>query len=105
MKTEEEITQLAKDIYAGQVFCSWNIREGDHVFIENIFMPIAFMSNEQLASFRAEEPHLIYEYISKAGPRSINGYPVFMSLQRLNKQEFEMLLEKYNKIEKAMKEI
>ena len=34
---------------------------------------------------------LVYERMDQAGPRSINGYPIFMSCSTLNRDEFERL--------------
>jgi len=37
---------------------------------------------------RLQNIGVIYEYISKAGPRSINGYPCFFSFRILNKADW-----------------
>jgi len=39
---------------------------------------------------------MIYEYISEAGPRSINGNPIFYSLKILSKTDCDKMFEYYN---------
>jgi hypothetical protein len=59
--TEEEIKKLAKDIYTGLVFTDRHI---------------------QVAS-----PGMIYEYMDKAGPMSINGMPMFCSFRFISQED------------------
>ncbi len=39
---------------------------------------------------------LVYEYLTEAGPTSVNGCPVFFSLRLLNKVDTEKMFEYYN---------
>jgi hypothetical protein len=41
---------------------------------------------------------IIYEYISAAGPRSINGYPMFTSCRKLNKEDTQTMIKYYNEL-------
>lgn len=40
---------------------------------------------------------MVYEYMDKAGPRSVNGYPMFMSINVLSIEETKKFADKYNK--------
>lgn len=88
-KTHEELRQLAVDIVSGLVFTSAHFR--DDVELENllqmVFMPLIFMSKEDIEELRANDIHIIYEYYSKAGPRGINGKPIFMSCGMLDRKD------------------
>lgn len=87
-KSEEEIRRLAVDIVSGQVFTSAHIRGND---VENllrlIFMPLVFMTDDDIEVMKKNHIHVLYEYYSKAGPRSINGYPIFMSFHVLDEAD------------------
>jgi hypothetical protein len=50
------------------------------------------------ASEWVKDAGIIYEYTSKAGPRGINGYPMFTSCQKLNKGDTEIMLRYYNEL-------
>jgi hypothetical protein len=47
---------------------------------------------------------MIYEDYSKAGPLSVNGYPMFMSCKIVSIEDTERFLEKYKKYEKMREE-
>ena len=86
--TEEMMRQLAADIEDGKVFGSWSLRECDGHLVTSIFMPIVFMSSEQRDEFKEKDVAHFYEYLDKAGPRSINGYPMFPSMAYINKKDW-----------------
>jgi hypothetical protein len=46
---------------------------------------------------------MIYENMSEAGPRSINGYPMFMSCKLLNKTDTETVIKIAQRIQEAVK--
>lgn len=85
-KTDTELKQLAADIYDNKVFTDRHIRGGGND-LQMIFLPIALGAFSDMKKKEREKVSLIYEYISKAGPRSINGYPIFMSVNYLTKEE------------------
>lgn len=47
---------------------------------------------------------MVYEYISEAMPRSINGLPIFSSMEILNKEETEIMFEYFEKYKKIKEE-
>ena len=47
---------------------------------------------------------MLYEDHSKAGPTSINGYPIFMSCKLLSKDDTKRFLDIYRKYEKMREE-
>jgi hypothetical protein len=46
----------------------------------------------------------IIEYLDKAGERSINGYPIFMSCRVVHKDDWAQVAEKAMAIDAAIKE-
>ena len=82
LMSEPERRQLALDIMDGKIFGTWNVRKTDGPeTIGMIFMPLV------LGAKLPKGVAHIYEYLSEAGPRSINGYPCFMSLRMLMKED------------------
>jgi hypothetical protein len=62
-----------------------------------VFMPLAFMDKKALKSMQREKVDFIYEYLDKAGPRAINGMPMFFSCHILTQPETKKMFEYYNK--------
>ena len=78
--TDKELKQIAWDIHSSKIFCDLMIRESEKVrMIPTIFLPMVFMDTEDLAKFVESDVGMLYEYMDKAGPRSINGYPQFLA--------------------------
>jgi len=83
LKTDAELRQLAADAVEGRVFGSWMV--GDTASLPLVFMPLA------LGAQLPKDTQHVYEYLEKAGPRGINGYPSFFSFHVLVKDEAERL--------------
>lgn len=102
MKTKEELKKLAIDIVEGRVFGTWNLSEDAPTSM--VFMTLAFMGQEQLDSMKERDVVHIYEHISEAGPRSVNGMPMFMSHKELTRQEADELNPLIQRLEEMRKE-
>jgi hypothetical protein len=63
------------------------------------------MREEQLEELRKNPPGMIYEYMEKAGPRAINGNPVFLSFRMIGIDDTKKVLERYNKIIEVVGEV
>lgn len=100
MKTEEELKQIAKDLFAEKIFTSEHIRKEDLGLSNSIFMPLMFLSKENADEMIKNNITIIYEYFSEAMNRSINGYPMFMSYKTLRKEEWTKIIEIYDDIKK-----
>lgn len=106
MRTRNELKQLAKDIHAGSVFTDRNVRPGDQErMLSMIFMPLIFLDEETIEKWKEDPPGMFYEYIEKAMPTGVNGYPMFMSMSYLTKKEAEIVVEYYEKVDEALKNI
>jgi hypothetical protein len=99
-RPDAELKQIAADIYHDKVFTDRFIHFPAE--IPMVFMPIMFMDREAQVDF-AEDLGMIFEYYSEAGPRGYNGYPIFLSLQRLDKRDSDRLIGFYDEY-KAMQE-
>lgn len=83
------LKKLAYDIVSGKVFLSSMVRE--QRLLGSIFMPLLFLNSELALMNKWSEIDLLYEYLDKAGPRSINGYPMFTSYNYLNRYHSRVL--------------
>ena len=101
MKTDEELKQLANDIFHGVVFTSNHVPPGEEIMLGSIFMPLMLMTEEGQKDFLEKKPFMVYEYMDQAGPRSVNGYPMFMSLKFLIEDEYKKVVEYYKELEQA----
>lgn len=99
--TSAELKQLACDIYDGKVFSSSMLTNQKHLAM--IFMPIILGALNNRTKEELKEIAFIYEYLDKAGPRSINGYPIFSSFHILKHSDLAEL-DKYYQDYKALKE-
>lgn len=96
-KTDEELRQLCIDVYGGKVFTDRDCKRPEDIGM--VFMVIG------LAGIEAEtEPALIYEYFDKAGPRSVNGMPIFMSCNVMNQADFNVWLPMFLKYAEQQQE-
>jgi len=84
-KTPAELEKLAQDIVGGRVFGSWDI--DDLGMVRMVFLPLAFVDKDFSDRMKAANIVHIYEYVDKAGPRSVNGMPIFMSMNLLDETD------------------
>lgn len=100
-KTDTELKDLAMAIVKNEVFTHCHLDNQSDIGM--VFIPLSFGLNlpeEDLADIG-----MVYEYNSKASPRSVNGYPMFTSLNLLNKEDFKKVNEKINEINQALSSI
>lgn len=103
--TTEEAKQIALDIFSNKIFHSEMIPPHDIHMVKCVFMPLALMNKKQMQELATSNVKLFYEYYDKAGPRSINGYPTFMSMHMLCGANFDMVRDHLEKIKRAMTDI
>lgn len=99
-RPDEDLKQIARDMIANRVFTSWQVDL--HGPLSMIFMPLVFMQREDLWVLQQVPIELIYEYMDKAGPRSINGYPQFFSMRWLNAEDSKKVWGYFEKLRDAM---
>jgi len=103
MKLDREgLEQLAQDIVRNLVFTSWQLK-GNEDLAGCVFMPLAFLDKKEIDKLIASKASLFYEYYDKAGPGSVNGYPVFASVHWLDADQEKELLRMVREIDARMK--
>ncbi len=104
VKTDEELKQLAIDVLAGQVFTDRSIKQGDEHLARSIFMVLMFMGPKH-GAFLKEHCAMVYEYMEEAGPRGVNGYPMFMSFKWLTREQYPKFVAYYEALMKAQEAV
>lgn len=99
---DAQLRQIAEDLYKDNIFCDRHCRNPDD--IPRVFMPIMFLSPKQARNL-AKNAAFIYEYKYKASPRSINGMPMFTSLNYLDRQETVKMFGYYKAIKDAVESV
>lgn len=100
----EELVQVARDYINQKIFSDRHIGPNDQNLAMNIFLPFALMEKKDADRLHKRGVAMIYEYLDKAGSRSINGYPMFMSFRLIYKDEWPIFYEAYQKIDAVAKE-
>jgi hypothetical protein len=99
----EEVKQIAQDMHHGLIFCDRFCNSSEEVAM--VFMVLSLMDQKDIDELKKDPPGLIFEYFSKAGPRSINGMPMFVSCQMLSKEDTVVLSSIILQLEKSESEV
>lgn len=92
-KSEEDLRKLAIDYVEGRIYTSLQIQTPWE--LRAVFMPLVFLTVDQLQQI--EGAGLFFEYLSEAAPGSINGKPIFMSMNMLSKEDAERFADLVNR--------
>jgi hypothetical protein len=92
--TDEELRTFVAAFCDGRIFTSAHLSEHEQgSLLGSVFMPLAFGAFEDWSETEIEEIGIIYEYLDQAGPRSVNGRPIFMSFRMLNQTDWKRAVE------------
>ena len=100
--SDERVKELARDLYADKIFGSWMLPEHQMDSLFMVFMVLIFMDDITKKQMKRDNTYFFYEYYDKAGPRSINGMPTFMSCHILSGDDVKRIVTKRNEIEAAI---
>jgi hypothetical protein len=93
--TDEEKRRLAAALIGNSVFTSLHVPEHDGRMLGSIFMPLMFGAFAGVPEAELERVNpVLYEYLDKAGPRSVNGYPIFFSMHVIAWDEWREVIER-----------
>ena len=103
---KSELSKLSKDIAMDKVFCSFFIPEEQHNNVLGlVFMPLLLGGLSHFTKEQVDDIGFVYEYFDKAGPRSINGKPIFYSCSFVSKADAKRIRIKVLKIRKLLDEV
>jgi hypothetical protein len=85
--SDEQLRRFVVDFMGGRIFTSAQIRnDGD---IPMVFMPLALGALHDWPREDWADIGIFYEYLDKAGPRSINGNPCFFSFRLMHVEDWK----------------
>jgi len=79
--SDDDLKEFVLGFCDGKIFTNRHVRQAETVPL--VFMPIA-LSNEDFTDIA-----LVWEWLDAAGPRSINGYPTFISCRLMHEDDWE----------------
>lgn len=95
--TKQDIIKLADAIVRGEVFTSWDVREEDHDFMEDIFLPLRIFDTRLIENRLGEKIGLYYSYNSNRIDGKVKDYPCFehcLTLPESMAEELKKLVDK-----------
>ena len=131
--TDDELKTIARDIIDEKIFTDRHLGQDAGYMVQMVFMPVMLMGptanttgvEDEVAKKRIEleyevsrrdvetkyyeqylkEIGMIYEYMDKAMPRGINGYPIFGSCGFLSIDDYERMIVFYKKYKELKEEM
>lgn len=100
-RPDADLKQIAMDLHDGKIFCDRQVNSPDD--LSRVFMVIALGGFAGVPKEELKNIGLIFEYVDKAGTRSINGMPCFLSMQLLSQSDTIKMFGYYEEY-KALKE-
>jgi hypothetical protein len=100
--SEEALKELAIGVVNDKVFGSWMLPEYELNLLGMIFMPLSLMDDISRKQMRRDGIVHLFQWKSEAGPRGINGYPIFMSFRTLNEDDTKRLSKKIKQVQEAL---
>lgn len=89
IRSDADLRALARDISEYRIVVSTMVPDD---LIPSVFMPLSFMSREDFDKLLARDVVMFFEYVDKAGPVAVNGFPMFMSMQMLTGDEVRRMI-------------
>ncbi len=86
----KDLAKFVMDFCDDKVFTSAHVRDSQaENLLHLIFMPLALGALQGLYEHEVKNIGLIWEYMSQAGYRAINGYPTFLSCRLMHKDDWD----------------
>lgn len=87
--TDDKLREFVDDFVSNRIFTTAHLRDHEAQMIPMIFMPLGFGCFSKVQPDSLKIIGVIYESYDKAGPRSINGFPMFFSFSMLHIDDWE----------------
>lgn len=84
--SDEDLKKFVLDYCAGHIFTNLDMMGNEHL-TRVVFIPLAFLKKPYSPESVAQVG-LVWEHMSEAGPRAINGLPTFMSVRFMHKDDW-----------------
>lgn len=103
IKETSFLKAIAVGIVDDRVFCSEQIPKDQMSKVFTVFLPLAFMKPSDRIRIIDSGASVFWEETRKAAPTWPDGFPIFTSLNTLNAEEWNIVVEKIKEYEEAKK--
>lgn len=93
--TDEQLKEFVLGLCDGKIFTSEHCRSVDD--IGRVFMIVGLGGLSKLSKEHLNSVGILWEWLDKAGPRSINGMPMFLSVRLMHKEDWARAVVAYKK--------
>ena len=88
--SDDELRRFVDDYVSDRIFTSAHLRDEEAArMLPMIFLPVALGCFSKTRPDSLKQIGVVWEYLHKAGPRGINGRPVFFSMNLLHIDDWE----------------
>lgn len=94
--TEAEIKETVFGLVKGQIFCG---QQAPPELLSMVFMPLGLGG---WGDIDVETVGEVIGDLKDAGPRAINGYPMFMSCRVVHRDDWSVIVARYEKARAAL---
>jgi len=96
---DDKLREFVLALCDNRIFTSAHLRQHEIQMTSMVFMPLALgmfrdHTEKEMDALKASIG-VFYEYYTEAGPRSVNGLPMFMSVRMLCKSDWERARKAY----------
>jgi len=86
--SDDEIREFVNGVVSGQIYTDRHIPESLQHAIHIIFMPLVFGIFDGARPEDVKQVGCLWEWLSEAGPRGVNGCPSFLSMKIMHRDDF-----------------
>jgi hypothetical protein len=87
--SDDDLREFIRDYLAGRIYTSAQIPEYEMRNLAMVFMPLALGALAEWSQAEFGQIGIFWEYLDKAGPRSINGMPGFFSFHMMHVEDWD----------------
>jgi len=102
---DEELKKIAMGVHSGTIFSTDHMGAHDMNLVGSVFMPMLLGGIGYARHSLINNITFVYEYLSEAGPRCINGMPIFFSCRMLNREQHKRMYKKLDAIKAALEAV
>jgi hypothetical protein len=103
--SDEDLRKFVDDYCSNRIFTSNELQNSEIDLLQMIFLPLSLGCLSKLQPDSLKQVGCIWEYYDKAGPRSINGKPMFMSMNLMHIDDWKRAVTAIEKEEKRRENI
>lgn len=88
----EKLQEIFRDVQENKIFTSAHLLDKElPTLLPLVFLPIALGALDGVPEEVKDQMGILWQYLDKAGPRTVNGLPVFTEFNVLHKEDWFIL--------------